>query len=47
MPMEVRHEEINGALPPAAVDMTLVFRPSLDKANTLPKYSQPRQQQAA
>jgi hypothetical protein len=46
-PMEVWREEMIGALPPMAVDMTLVLRSSLDNAHALPTHPQPQQQQAA
>jgi putative transposase len=47
-PMEVWRERMIGALPPGAVDMTLVLRTSLDNADALTTYP-PRQlkQQAA
>ncbi len=47
VPMEVWREKMGNALPPMAVDMTLVLRPSLDNAIALPTYPQPQQQQAA
>ena len=47
VPMEVWREKMGNALPPMAVDMTLVPRTSLDNACALPTYPQPQQQQAA